>query len=809
MKKTGNILIILFFMFLLSCKQKADKEIKSIYNDQSPSKSIYFSWINDTWEGSNEAQTLANIGFFKWMHDEYGMDLDIYLLDAGNIDHNGYGSYESNYFKQQFPNGLGPIVKSLQSFGSNLGMWLGPDGYGNTTDSIRAREELLVSLCREYDVKAFKLDAAASSIGKGHQAYFIEAMQKSRKYVPDMIVMNERLSEMVDTNALDQCTTFLWESRETYIDVLEGNPVTAPHHRAHNVSRGLTPDLGRLFEDCGICLSSCLDYWDDDLVLQAFNRNLILSPEIYGNPWLLGDDEFPKLARIFNLHKKFNKIMVNGIVLPEAQYGKYAVSRGDSDTRIITFRNMSWQPVRYRVDLDNSIGLSEGDNIELRQFHPGERIIGNFRYGQSVDVEVQPFRACLLMATTTDWNEPGIIGCDYEVVRDVKGKPVIINLLATSGATATIELKSGKHHFRTASIDGNPANGLISGEKTTITFPGKIPGQPYQRFLAALKPGKVPPDANDLYEADCFAADNNPLEVRSLYRSGETKIPQVKNARDAFFNDTTFIHKGIWDKNLFDGDMNTFLKLTWDNWPARICHANNGGSLRINPGEQVFIDSLVLKGTDVDYNPVLAEVSADMKTWTKAVSKNVNGIWVISIPANKRIAYIRTQVPPKTIAEIEGYFKSKALDRSKWKVTNLFAYPSSLEWDKAWTGSFKLDEFPKGSYLAIAVNGEYADESMYAAIRVNGNIIGAPDRALSYTSNTWEQMVIRLNNPVFTGQEIKGNYTYYFPLEHGMVDQNIEAYVIGIKGEVKDVKPEVWITAYPVPYEKKTLVLTD
>lgn len=64
------------------------------------------------------------------------------------------------------------------------------------------------------------------------------------------------------------------------------------------------------------CLSSCLDYWEDELVLQAFNRSLLLSPQIYGNPWLLSDREFPKLERIFNLHRKFSGLLVDGIELP-------------------------------------------------------------------------------------------------------------------------------------------------------------------------------------------------------------------------------------------------------------------------------------------------------------------------------------------------------------------------------------------------------------------------------------------------------------------------------------------------------------
>ncbi|MBQ0086210.1 MAG: hypothetical protein KBS72_00790 [Bacteroidales bacterium] len=63
---------------------------------QTPSKSEYFSWIDHTWEGSTEEQTLANLNFFKWLKDTYGMQLDIYALDAGNIDgHNHYGYYRS------------------------------------------------------------------------------------------------------------------------------------------------------------------------------------------------------------------------------------------------------------------------------------------------------------------------------------------------------------------------------------------------------------------------------------------------------------------------------------------------------------------------------------------------------------------------------------------------------------------------------------------------------------------------------------------------------------------------------------------
>ena len=48
--------------------------------EESPSRSEYFSWINNTNEGSTEAQTLANLAFFAELNKKYGMRLDIYEI---------------------------------------------------------------------------------------------------------------------------------------------------------------------------------------------------------------------------------------------------------------------------------------------------------------------------------------------------------------------------------------------------------------------------------------------------------------------------------------------------------------------------------------------------------------------------------------------------------------------------------------------------------------------------------------------------------------------------------------------------------
>jgi alpha,alpha-trehalase len=116
---------------------------------------------------------------------------------------------------------------------------------------------------------------------------------------------------------------------------------------------------------------------------------------------------------------------------------------------------------------------------------------------------------------------------------------------------------------------------------------------------------------------------------------------------------------------------------------------------------------------------------------------------------------------------------------------------------RAWSGSFTLGEIPKGSYLCIALNGRHGVEGAYAAIRVDGRPVGAPDRSVSYPSNTWEYRV----------RPKAENYTYYIPLTAGMQGKRIDAVVLGMKDGIADFKPEAWITAYPIPFEKKSLVL--
>ena len=90
-------------------------------------------------------------------------------------------------------------------------------------------------------------------------------------------------------------------------------------------------------------------------------------------------------------------------------------------------------------------------------------------------------------------------------------------------------------------------------------------------------------------------------------------------------------------------------------------------------------------------------------------------------------------------------------------------------------------------------------EGAYAAIRVDGEPVGAPDRSVSFPANTWE----------YPARKRSADYTYYVPLTEDMIGKKIDAVVLGMKNGVDKFKPEVWITAYPAPLCEQILTLTE
>ena len=221
-------------------------EMRGAITEETPSIPQYFTWINNTNEGATEDQTRINLAFFKWLHDEYGMHLGVYAWDAGNIDSaNYYGNMQSEKFKSQFPNGWKDIAALARSFSCRLGLWGGPDGFGDTPEEEAARTELLVSLCRDFGVRALQVRRGVRPVADEKRRLRADD-DRVPEVAPDLVVLNHRLNL---GHAKPHATTFLWEGAETYIDVHMCNRSTAspqPPGRpvARPAARASAPDGG-------------------------------------------------------------------------------------------------------------------------------------------------------------------------------------------------------------------------------------------------------------------------------------------------------------------------------------------------------------------------------------------------------------------------------------------------------------------------------------------------------------------------------------------------------------------------------------
>jgi hypothetical protein len=776
---------------------------KTGMDDCTPSYSQYFSWINNTNEGSTEQQTLVNLEFFKWLFEEYGMILDIYAFDAGNLDgpNNRYGDILSNKFRSQFPNGFKPLSEKAAEMKCRLGMWGGPDGYGDTPEEEQKRHDLIVSLCKDYHFALFKIDGVCGRLRISKQDAYIKTLKECREYESDLIVLNHRLRL---GKAFPYVTTYLLEGHETYVDIHMANRQCAPHHREENLARAPPEGLIRMKEDHGVCISSCNDYWEDDLILQAFNRCLILAPEIYGNPWLLPDRDYPKLARIYNLHRRYKDILVNGTVLPAEQYGKHAISRGDDSTRFLTLTNLSWMEKIVPIDLNESIGLFNKSDTSLSifayKFHPNERFLGKFEYNTQMEIIIPPFRSYLLAVSTSPLNEIGIEGCDYEIIQEISSKPIKIKLLGLPGINTNIKLISSSPDRTLSGVNLNGkslpnATEFLKGTEYKLQFDGNELKTPYHRKIGIFTKCKVPLDAEALYETTYFATDNNALEIREVERVGPSDIPQVQKARDAFFEQPIMVGKGVWDKFAFDGDHSTFF---------RVYTRNNikGRTLRIDFGEILELDRLNIWGNylirDVKLKylrNIKIETSINLIDWEPCHFTFSEAVFVELNQNPTRYLRIRNIV--NEICSIEGIREGKQVDRTKWRASNLIPHYETNPAKKAWKMDFSLSEIPKNSYLAIAVHGIHGFEAVVASFKIDGKLYGCPDRAPSYPSNCWES---------WWRKSFK-NYTFYLPLTTEMKNKPIEAYILGLKRFGIKIKPEIWITSYPAPFEEQVLIM--
>lgn len=747
--------------------------------EQTPSIPYYFSWINNTNEGSTERQTLINLDFFRFMRDAYGMQIRIYAWDAGNFDgaSQGYGDLNSEKFRSQYPNGYKKVVEEAEKLGIRFGLWGSPDGFGDTPEEEKERVDFYVHLCRDYHFAAFKLDGVCGRLRPEKAATYAAMIEECRKYSPDLILLNHRLDFY---EAQKYITTFLWNGNETYTDVHAHNQITAPHNRAYTFTRGHVTDqngkLIRLAEDHGVCLSSELDYFEDDLIYQAFGRCLITAPEIYGNPWLLKDDELPRLARIYRLHARYAPILVNGLLLPPA-LGANAVSRGDETVRLICTGNDSWETKTIRLPLDQ-IGLNTKERVQVILRHPYDRYIGTFDPAEQVPITLPPFRAVLIEAAAQSKAAPVLSNCAYEVIKESGNVPEEINLLQSDGGEIVL-LNSGAEtppiFTKAEAVDVREQAPVFLGELT--------------------EQEENPVNGEELYEAAMFAINNDSLEARCLIRSGGTNIPEVKAARDAFFAQTTYRLRGCEAAAMFDGEKDTF----FDGQTRSYCGGMRieGGCLRVDLGETVDADSVVIECFAIDEPtnevpaqqiPEAAEYAVDLSSWdqsgdaetaaVEAMNQQVVRFSVhtlyeaagrrlrVTYPIGGRLRYFRLAEPMDRIFSFTVMKNGEPILLHAPFANNMQAHYAKKPTKLVKSALVTIPDHREGAYLALGINGDHGAEGVYCTIGLDGELRGFEGRAPSYKANVWEHLVC--NEPL--------NNTFYFRLPPNSAGKTVRLY---------------------------------
>ena len=226
-------------------------------------------------------------------------------------------------------------------------------------------------------------------------------------------------------------------------------------------------------------------------------------------------------------------------------------------------------------------------------------------------------------------------------------------------------------------------------------------------------------------------------------------------------------------------------------------------ALLIDLGRPMQLDELCLDfQNEYDLSPLrtaegmTVRASSDLASWHSVVAL-ADKRMRIDMRGMGAVRYVKLPVCPLRISEVYGLKDGKPVDRTGWRANNLFRdyNRAGATARQAWQSTFTLGTIPPGSYLCIAIPGECGNEGAWAAVKVDGQYVGCPDRAPSFMSNTWECPVRRTSH----------DYTYYLPLTPDMSGKTIQAWALAFG--TQQLQPEVWVTAYPIPFEKKNVKL--
>jgi len=773
---------------------------------------FYFDWLCHDNSGPLESEVLANFAALRRLKSLYGLQFDIYNSDAGLVESQGtyYPQFKPNFLKR-FPAGLRPVADAAAALGMRLGLWIGPDGFGETPEDMATRRRQLRSWVEDFNVGLFKMDTVVSAL-EHRDKYILEkkyqsledALAEARTIDPKFIAINHRINNSPYMLTITDC--LLWRGQETYIDVHISNRTASLYNRDCSIGRELTSEFYktafRLFEDHGICFNSCLERWEDDLVTQAFGRASVLSPEMYGTFFFLGDEDYPRLARLIQLHKQSQPLLKKAFPLPGGD-----IAHGDGRSSLILVRNMSWETKTKTIPLDGSIGLSAvpGTPLTVRQRHPCELLISKegsgFTSGDSVSFEMDPFSLRMIQVDTSAPTEPYLAGIPYEIIPGADDRNFGLKLLGLPGQVYDVAFVN----FGDRTLWTDDGTAVRTGESPwRIRFPGRLPeGKLFSRRADFQEDSTGLSEGAFLAETAKFAVDDDALEIRVMeaLRREPSRLSEIEACRSYMWKKVV-IAEGS-DGNAFDGDPLT----RWgDGYPKRSAFTGSPAPYRsetslwrIDLGESADLAKLelqVVRRTEAAFLDAV-ETSPDLKTWTKAEGlslKAADGIPFftelrqrgktikifdievgnntpvsIEVPLPKGLSrYVRIRGRNFSVSEILGYDgRGRALDRSRWRATNFLGETPLPR--RVLKSVDLVKEYWPGQEYAVAVHSGPAKfdpvDGAYVVALVDGKPAVPRHRAPSYPYHNYEWN---------SGNPKLGGMTFRLPVEKEWLGKEVE-----------------------------------
>jgi hypothetical protein len=804
---------------------------------------FYFDWLCHDNSGPRESEVLANFAALRRLKELYGLQFDIYNSDAGLVESQGtyYPQFKAN-FLSRFPAGLKPLAEGSKALGMRLGLWLGPDGFGEKSEEMAARGEQLLSWVRDFNVGLFKMDTVVSELDhpdkyileKKYQS-LADALAEARRIDPGFVAINHRINDSPYMLTITDC--LLWRGEETYIDVHISNETATLFNRDCSIGRELTSEFYRTpfrqFEDHGICFNSCLERWEDDLVAQAFGRASVLSPEMYGTFFFLGDEDYPRLARLIRLHKQLGPLLKMAYPLPGGD-----IAHADGASSLVLARNMSWEPGVKTIPLDASIGLAAapGAALTVRQRHPWEMLIKRAGegavFGGTLEVEMEPWSLRLIQIDTAPPDEPLVVGVPYETVPGPADGSFGIKLLGTPGRKAEVALLN----FEGRTVRTRAGQPVPTGDKPwPISFPGPAAAGPSFARLADFRDDPAgAAEGQRLAELAKFSIDDDALEIREMVRLKRepSDMPEIEACR-AYMWDKVAAAEGTF-RNAFDGDPGT----RWsDGFPRRspftgspAAYRGETSLWRIDLGQPTDLATLelrIVRRTDAAFLEAV-ETSSDLRTWTRtgglslvaaesipaAGSLRQRGKTVkifdvdagdkravtVSVPlAGGPCRYVRIRGRNFGVSEIFGYDGAgRPLDRSGWRATNFLGETPPPR--RVLTAAHVPAEDAPGREYAVAVTAGPAKfdpvDGVYVAALVDGRPVVPRHRAPSYPYHNYEWN---------SGAPKLAGMTFRLPIDRAWKGKTVEFRIMmfgdgadGARAELRLVTPKPVFAEVPL-----------